>query len=315
MQNNLHHIAYLAAQLSGLVLLAAVVIMFVKKSTAPKPALKHSHNVATFTMTCIVLLMFPLMTIPVLNLPLYGILPYIYFAAGLLLMLFAAAWHIKSKSDIGKYWSDMVELQKNHKIITSGAYALARHPMYGSLFLWSCGCAFAMQNIGVALVAFGVLLPMLITRAKAEEENLICLDGYMFYRENVRMLLPSLSGFTAIVFKLFALTLFIYCVTRGLTWQSLFFLVMTHVLLGYSLKPEKVAFSYRSKSGMMVVIFSLSLLWPFAKYLYWLIALMFAYGFIGNCPCMIVYDKYHRCPCFALLGKFCKLQNKTRADK
>jgi hypothetical protein len=76
-----------------------------------------------------------------------------------------------------------------------------------------------------------------------------------------------------------------------------------HLYLGYCLTPEKVAFSYRSKSGMMVAVWGLSLIWHPVYYLLYPIVAMFLYGLKFNCPCMIVYNKYHRCPCFDLAAK------------
>ncbi|MBO7448094.1 hypothetical protein J6U78_07160, partial [bacterium] len=65
---------------------------------------------------------------------------------------------------------------------------------------------------------------------------------------------------------------------------------------------EKVAFSYRSKSGMIAVIGLISLyLWHPVIYLNYVIMAMCLYGLKWNCPCMLVYEKYHGCPCFALV--------------
>lgn len=297
--------------LSAFIIAASVVYKFrVKSGNEEKgqlPEVKRVHVVATFSMTAAVLLMFIFMNNRLLPFRLDGPLKWTCYGAGLFLVIFGAAWHIWSKVSIGRFWSDQVELQQEHRLVTDGAYALARHPMYGSLIIWCLGFGLASFNLGVLLLTGFILIPMLIKRAGAEEE-LLSNGEYEIYRNNVRMFFPSLSGPAGFIVKIFALGCFVYAITTGMTWGALVFLITLHLLLGNSLKPEKVAFSYRSKSGMMLAIYLLGFNWGGFHYLYYLVAAMFAYGLFFNCPCMLVYEKYHGCPCFALLGKACDMK-------
>jgi hypothetical protein len=61
-------------------------------------------------------------------------------------------------------------------------------------------------------------------------------------------------------------------------------------------------------SGMMIVIWGLSLLWHPIYYLFYVILAMFIYGLKFNCPCMSVYNKYQRCPCIDLAAR-CVIKN------
>jgi hypothetical protein len=117
------------------------------------------------------------------------------------------------------------------------------------------------------------------------------------------MLAPTITGIYAIAVKIAAICLFGYCIWWGLTLPSVILLFAIHLYLGYCLTPEKVAFSYRSKSGMMIVIWGVSLIWHPAYYLLYVVLAMFIYGLKFNCPCMIVYNKYHRCPCFDVAAR------------
>ena len=61
---------------------------------------------------------------------------------------------------LGKNWSQAVTLKEGHELITSGPYALVRHPIYTGLLLAFVGCAVARGEwrglLAVALV-FGAL--------------------------------------------------------------------------------------------------------------------------------------------------------------
>ncbi len=287
------------------VLLVAVVTKFRQHALRPQPLKeKRDHPFSTLEMTLCAAVMFPFWTRSWGQMPVEGWLQYAYFGVGLLMAGAALAWHLRAKVDIGTLWSDGIEIKAAHPVLSSGAFALARHPMYASLLMWSWGASLMMMNAATLAWVTFAMLPLMIFRAKAEERLLTQANpDYRFYWENVRMLFPGLSGAWALVIKLAAIGLLAACIWEGITFAGLLLLIFTHLYLGYSLLPEKVAFSYRSKSGMMAVFWALSLLWPPVYYLFYLVLLMFVYGLKFNCPCMRVYDKYQGCPCFALLGK------------
>lgn len=162
-----------------------------------------------------------------------------------------------------------------------------------------------MSKMGVFYFLISAFfLPLMIRRARDEEKELLEINpDYMLYQQNIKMLFPTLSGTLAFIIKVLAVILFGYYIWVGITLPSLLLLFFIHVYLGYSLTPEKVAFSYRSKSGMMLLFYGLSFLWHPFYYLLYLALAMFIYGLKWNCPCMIVYNKYKRCPCFSLFEK------------
>jgi hypothetical protein len=117
------------------------------------------------------------------------------------------------------------------------------------------------------------------------------------------MLTPKLSGAAGLVVRVTAAALLAVSIWIGISWASLIPLVALHVWLGCSLNPEKIGFSYLTKSAMMVAVWALSLFWPPSHYLFWLLLAMFVYGLFFNCPCMLVYEKYHGCPCVGFVKR------------
>jgi hypothetical protein len=139
----------------------------------------------------------------------------------------------------------------------------------------------------------------MIERAKDEEKNLLQKNkDYQLYQRNVRMLTPSIEAFYSIIIRIILIGLLGYFTyTQTLNIASLSLLVCLHLYCGFSFIPEKVAFSYRSKSIMIGLIGLLSIyVWPPIYNFYYIIMAMSLFGLRWNCPCMWIYEKYQGCP-------------------
>jgi len=298
--------------LTSLILLMAALFKFVEHAAiSSKISKKITHPFSTREMILCIVALFPFWLRSIGQIKMNAALQSVYFGVGFVLILCAIIWHIWAKFNIRSMWSDGIEIKQDHRLISTGAYALSRHPMYASLLLWCWSASFLMFNWITLTISTLVILPLMIARARAEERELSkVLPGYVSYQENVRMLAPTIRSFYAVAVKVMAICLLGYYIWQGLTLPSVILLFTIHLYLGYSLTPEKVAFSYRSKSGMMIVIWGLSLMWHPIYYLLYLILAMFIYGLKFNCPCMIVYNKYQRCPCYDLVAK-CVIKNRS----
>jgi protein-S-isoprenylcysteine O-methyltransferase Ste14 len=285
--------------LTGLVLLIAAGLKFLEHARHPEPLKRNRpHFFSTREMVIVVLANFPFWLNSIAQLPLPPLLYRLWFAVGAAMTTGAVAWHIAAKIAIRRMWSDTIEIKAEHTLVTAGAYALARHPMYASLLLWCWGASAAMANWASLVLTTGVLLPLTIMRARDEEAELEKTDpDYFFYRQNAPMLTPKLSGTAGHLVRVPAAALLAVNIWTGIGWPSLTLLVALHVWLGFCLKPEKIGFSYLTKSGMMAAVWAASLIWPPAYYLFWFLLAMFVYGLFFNCPCMLVYERYHGCPC------------------
>lgn len=90
------------------------------------------------------------------------------------------------------FTSATIEIAENQKVITTGPYAIVRHPMYASSLLYVIGTPMALGSFW-GLVAVVGFVPALIWRLKDEEQMLASeLPGYREYQRNVRYrLLPG----------------------------------------------------------------------------------------------------------------------------
>jgi protein-S-isoprenylcysteine O-methyltransferase Ste14 len=94
---------------------------------------------------------------------------------------------------LGYRFSGLVAIQPGHRLVTTGAYGLIRHPSYLGLLISSLGWALAFRS-GVGVLLTVLLIPPLLARIRAEERLLRRhFDGeYDAYRSRTWRLIPGL---------------------------------------------------------------------------------------------------------------------------
>lgn len=84
------------------------------------------------------------------------------------------------------YASRVVEIQQGQQVISTGPYALVRHPMYLAMILLMSATPLALGSFWAFIPSFG-LIPLLAVRAKDEEKLLTKeLAGYSEYLQKTR---------------------------------------------------------------------------------------------------------------------------------
>jgi protein-S-isoprenylcysteine O-methyltransferase Ste14 len=82
--------------------------------------------------------------------------------------------------------SAIIEVAAGQRVVTTGPYAIVRHPMYASAFLYLVGTPLALGSYR-GLVAIAMIVPFLVWRLVDEERLLLAqLPGYAEYRDRVR---------------------------------------------------------------------------------------------------------------------------------
>lgn len=111
-------------------------------------------------------------------------------------ILFAGAIWVfrRTHKELGRNWSISLEIREKHELISTGPYALIRHPMYTSFLLMALGQAFLIANwvVGLAgLVGFAILF---FLRVDKEERMMLEIFGtrYRDYMERTKRLIPYL---------------------------------------------------------------------------------------------------------------------------
>lgn len=92
---------------------------------------------------------------------------------------------------LDKQFSVHITIQEGHKLITSGPYAIVRHPRYLGILITFIGIAFVFRSL-LALGIVGLILLVLIWRIRDEERLLSEQFGAEWdeYKERTSALLP-----------------------------------------------------------------------------------------------------------------------------
>jgi protein-S-isoprenylcysteine O-methyltransferase Ste14 len=112
--------------------------------------------------------------------------------AGFLVTILGLAMAIWARVHLGRYWSDRVVLQENHKLIRSGPYAHMRHPIYSGVLLGVFGTAVVLGEVR-GVIAFLLLLTNYVFKARREERILAQQFGAEFsvHQKHAGFLLPK----------------------------------------------------------------------------------------------------------------------------
>lgn len=87
---------------------------------------------------------------------------------------------------LGKNWSPVLEIRKDHNLITEGPYKYIRHPMYTCMWLWVAGFWLIPSNWVVGIVAFVTWSILYFIRLPDEEKMMIEEFGQE-YRDYMKM--------------------------------------------------------------------------------------------------------------------------------
>lgn len=105
---------------------------------------------------------------------------------------FAFAWW--ARIHLGRLWSGMITLRKDHRIVESGPYGLVRHPIYTGFLLAAWAFALLVAS-PTALLGAGFLTGQMAWKAGREETFLrreLGAAAYDAYAARTPMLVPFL---------------------------------------------------------------------------------------------------------------------------
>jgi protein-S-isoprenylcysteine O-methyltransferase Ste14 len=100
----------------------------------------------------------------------------------------------RTHRDLGKNWSVSLDLRERHTLVTTGVYALVRHPMYSAFWLMALAQVLLLPNwiAGPAgFVGFGILF---FGRVRREEAMMMSAFGeeYRTYADRTARVVPWL---------------------------------------------------------------------------------------------------------------------------
>jgi protein-S-isoprenylcysteine O-methyltransferase Ste14 len=114
-----------------------------------------------------------------------GLIGFLCTLAGIGLVILARAW-------LGRHGGVPIAWPEESTLVTTGPYALVRHPLYGGMLLAMLGSAIGQSILWLLpLIVYG---PHFISGARREEKRLLQQfpDRYPAYMQRTKMLLPFL---------------------------------------------------------------------------------------------------------------------------
>ena len=111
--------------------------------------------------------------------------------AGAILTAAGLMFSVWARVHLGRYWSGYVTLKEGHRLIRTGPYRLARHPIYTGFLTGVLGAALA-AGTGDAIVGFIVIAVGIVLKLRREEALLTGEfgDEYVRFRREVPALVP-----------------------------------------------------------------------------------------------------------------------------
>jgi protein-S-isoprenylcysteine O-methyltransferase Ste14 len=114
--------------------------------------------------------------------------------AGAVLTYLGLSLTMWSRIRLGRYWSGVVALKQDHKLIQAGPYRVVRHPLYSGIILAAIGMALCVPKWST-LIGVALLTACFERRASKEDAILAAEFGAEFeiYRQHTGRLLPRLG--------------------------------------------------------------------------------------------------------------------------
>jgi protein-S-isoprenylcysteine O-methyltransferase Ste14 len=110
---------------------------------------------------------------------------------GNLITAIGLAFAIWARVHLGRYWSGVVTLKEGHRLIRTGPYRFARHPIYTGMFAGFIGSVMVSGKIS-SLVAVLILIAAYARKVKLEEKILLnqFSEEYAQYKREVKAIIP-----------------------------------------------------------------------------------------------------------------------------
>jgi len=187
-------VANVVVMLAFVLIGVAIVIDFKNYYRQDRAVLSSDRSfVETGSMTAFFVAYYLVVRLRLLEIGLAGTLRTVLIVVGLVLVVVGVVFNIYGRVLLKSYWANQIKIYEGQKLLTTGPFAIVRHPLYASLIWIFVGGALIYANpLSLALTLF-VFVPMMYVRAKKEDAVLLAsfATEYEAYRRRTGMFFPK----------------------------------------------------------------------------------------------------------------------------
>lgn len=124
-----------------------------------------------------------------------ALLPDWVYYIGIAVMLAGIAFRQWAIAVLGRYFSGVIGVQKEQRVVESGPYRLIRHPSYTGVLIFYAGMGLAVQSLAAVLIDIAIFGIVYGYRIFVEEKVLISELGnsYVEYMKRTKRVIPYLA--------------------------------------------------------------------------------------------------------------------------
>ena len=116
----------------------------------------------------------------------------LFSIGGLIIIIIGIAFRFWAIQTLGKHFTPTIQIQDDHTLITSGPYAVVRHPSYLGAMCAIVGTSAFLNSLTGTIISFACMFYAYYVRISTEEKVLVDLFGkeYCDYQQRVKKLIP-----------------------------------------------------------------------------------------------------------------------------
>jgi protein-S-isoprenylcysteine O-methyltransferase Ste14 len=124
----------------------------------------------------------------------FGLLPDWIYYVGIAVMFAGIVFRQWAIAVLGRYFSTVLGVQEEHKVVDTGPYRLIRHPSYTGVLIFYAGIGLAVQSLASVMIAIAIFGIAYGYRIFVEEKVLINELGnsYVEYMKRTKRVIPYL---------------------------------------------------------------------------------------------------------------------------
>jgi len=79
----------------------------------------------------------------------------------------------RSHADLGRNWAAILQIRREHSLVTNGLYRYMRHPMYAAHLLWAIAQGLLLENWLAGWAFLVISVPFYLLRMPKEEKMML----------------------------------------------------------------------------------------------------------------------------------------------